>query len=72
VFVKNILYDRRSKVDRKSKDTKSRLNNFFNEVYEDLINEYHQVSIEEYILNNSDKKEYQQKKIIPKNKKLEF
>lgn len=72
MFVKNILYDRRSKVDRKSKDTKSRLNNFFNEVYEDLINEYHQVSIEEYILNNSDKKEYQQKKIIPKNKKLEF
>ena len=52
MFVKNILYDRRSKVDRKSKDTKSRLNNFFNEVYEDLINEYHQVSIEEYILNN--------------------
>ncbi len=60
VFVKNILYDGRSKVDRKSKDTKIRLNNFFNEVYEDLINEYHQISIEEYLLNNSDKKEYQQ------------
>ena len=60
VFVKNILYDGRSKVDIKSKDTKIRLNNFFNEVYEDLINEYHQISIEEYLLNNSDKKEYQQ------------
>ena len=72
MFVKNILYDERSKVDRKSKDTKIRLNNFFNEVYEDLINEYHQISIEEYLLNNSDKKEYQQKKIIPKNKKLEL
>lgn len=60
VFVKNILYDGRSKIDSKSKDTKIRLNDFFNEVYEDLINEYHQISIEEYLLNNSDKKEYQQ------------
>ena len=60
VFIKNILYDGRSKIDSKSKDTKIRLNDFFNEVYEDIINEYHQISIEEYLLNNSDKKEYQQ------------
>lgn len=60
VFIKNILYDGRSKIDRKSKDTKNRLSDFFNEVYEDIINEYHQISIEEYLLNNCDEKEYQQ------------
>ena len=50
VFIKNIGPDGRSKIDQNYKDTKIRLFNFFNEVYDVLINDYHQISIEEYLL----------------------
>ena len=49
VFVKNIAFDLRSKIDCQNLDTKTRLHKFFNETRILLQEEYHQVSIEEYI-----------------------
>ena len=53
VFIKNITFDGRSKIDKDNKDTKKRLFTFFNEVNPLLTNDYHQISIEEYILTKS-------------------
>ena len=53
VFIKNIGPDGRSKIDSFYKDTKERLYFFFKEVYERVSEEYHQITIEEYLLKNS-------------------
>ena len=53
VFIKNIGIDGRSKIDQNYKDTKERLLIFFNEVYDIIMNDYHQTTIEEYIIKNS-------------------
>lgn len=53
VFIKNIRSDGRSKIDQNYKDTKIRLLLFFNEVYNVLMNDYHQISIEEHLLRNA-------------------
>jgi len=58
VFIKNTMYDLRSKIDVQELDTKNRLSNFFNEVRDELSHDYHQISIEEYVL----KKELKNKK----------
>ena len=50
VFIKNIGFDLRSKIDCGDKDTKERLYMFFNEVYNLFSEEYHQMTIEEYLL----------------------
>ena len=50
VFIKNIGPDGRSKIDQNYKDTKMRLFIFFFFLYDALINDYHQISIEEYLL----------------------
>ena len=60
VFVKNIVADGRSKIDQDYKDTKKRLMVFFNEVYKEIIDEYHQISIEEYLLKNKENYEDKQ------------
>lgn len=59
IFIKNIGPDGRSKIDQYYKDTKIRLFNFFNEVYNTLTNDYHQINIEKYMLANSKDKELQ-------------
>ena len=53
VFIKNIGLDGRSKIDQNYKDTKERLLIFFNEVYDIIMNDYYQTTIEEYIIKNS-------------------
>jgi len=58
VFIKNIIYDGRSKIDQTYKDTKIRLLTFFDEVNEILTRGCHQISMEEYF-DDSDKKEYE-------------
>ena len=50
VFIKNICFDGRSKIDQQYKDTKERLHKFFNECIDVLTEEYHQVTIEEYMV----------------------
>ena len=50
VFVKNIGFDLRSKIDCVEKDTKERLYFFFGEVFNLFDEEYHQMTIEEYLL----------------------
>lgn len=49
VFVKNVAYDTGSKIDDEGLDTKIRLNNFFREASDILMNDNHQITIEEYI-----------------------
>ena len=53
VFVKNILNDGRSKIDRDYKDTKLRLYRFFNEVYDKVVKDNKEISMEEYMLRSS-------------------
>ncbi len=50
IFIKNVLYDGRSKIDQEGKDTKDRLLFFFKEASEAIINKYHQMTLEEYML----------------------
>ncbi|MBR4619169.1 MAG: hypothetical protein IKO49_07685 [Bacilli bacterium] len=50
IFIKNICFDGRSKIDQQYKDTKDMLTAFFNEVVQILTEEYHQTTIEEYIV----------------------
>lgn len=50
IFIKNIFFDLRSKIDVDGKDIKERLYFFFEEVYSLFDEEYHQMSIEEYLL----------------------
>ena len=69
VFIKNIIFDGRSKIDADSKDTKKRLLAFFKEVHKVLITEYHQISFEEYFLKNLTNIEYEEiKKYFKKTK----
>ena len=68
VFIKNIVFDGRSKIDQYQKDTKRRLATFFNEMHNVLINDYHQISIEEWLLKNSANGEYKQMKKVFKRK----
>ena len=68
VFIKNIVFDGRSKIDQKHKDTKIRLATFFNEAHNALINDYHQISIEEWFLKNSTSEECMQLKKVFKRK----
>ena len=56
VFVKNITYDLRSKIDSYGLDTKDRLNIFFREAIKRINEEYHQITIEEYMLKKTLKK----------------
>ena len=53
IFIKNILFDGRSKIDQNQKDTKERLACFFNEVHNILTKDSHQISIEEWLLRNN-------------------
>lgn len=48
VFIKNIGPDCRSKIDCQYKDTKERLWRFFEESIQNITEEYHQITIEEY------------------------
>ena len=68
VFIKNIVFDGRSKIDRDKKDTKKRLIDFFNEVHSILTNDYHQISFEEWFLRNSTSDEHNQMKKVFKRK----
>lgn len=56
IFIKNIAFDLRSKIDVQEKDTKERLFKFFEDVEQTLLEEYHQISIDEYVLMKSLKK----------------
>lgn len=68
VFIKNIGIDGRSKIDQNYKDTKERLLIFFNEVYDIIMNDYHQTTIEEYIIKNSKETETEKIKQFYKRK----
>ncbi len=48
VFIKNIGVDCRSKIDHQYKDTKKRLLIFFEEAIQNITEEYHQITMEEY------------------------
>ena len=52
IFIKNVNFDLRSKIDCQKLDTKERLYFFFEELYT-LFDEYHQTTIEEYLLSNN-------------------
>lgn len=52
VFIKNIMFDSRSKIDYMNKDTKDRLYLFFEEIDEVFKGEYHQLTLLEYLVNN--------------------
>ena len=66
IFIKNISFDLRSKIDCLEKDTKERLYFFFQEVYEKIIEENHQISIEEYLINNNLLNKEESKKYVKK------
>ena len=66
VFIKNILRDYRSKIDCFEKDTKERLYFFFEEAYERMKEEEHQISIEEYLINHNLLSKEESKKYIKK------
>ena len=52
VFIKNICYDGRSKMDYFGLDTKERLNNFFDEAIDVILEDNHQITLEEYTKKN--------------------
>ena len=66
IFIKNIGFDGRSKIDQLHLDTKKRLYIFFNEIYDRLIKIYNQISIEEYLINNKLLTKEESKKYIKK------
>ncbi len=68
VFIKNIGIDGRSKIDQKQKDTKRRLFTFFHEVYEELMNDYQQISMESYLLDNNTDDNYKEMQKVFKRK----
>ena len=68
VFIKNILFDGRSKIDQAQKDTKERLLTFFNEASHEILDDFHQISIEEYFLMNRPSEEISQMKRVFKRK----
>lgn len=57
VFIKNIGFDLRSKIDGLGLDTKERLFKFFMEAQQILLEEYHQISFDEYMLVRTLKKD---------------
>ena len=68
VFIKNICFDGRSKIDRYNKDTKKRLHLFFNEVNKILTSDTHQISVEEIMINNTNDYEIDKmKKVFKRN-----
>ena len=69
IFIKNIYFDLRSKIDSLKKDTKERLYFFFDEVFELFREENHQISMEEYLLDNNLLTKEESKKFV---KKWEF
>lgn len=66
VFIKNIGFDLRSKIDCQRKDTKERLHFFFKETYKLFNEEYHQTTIEEYLINNNLLTREESKKYVKK------
>lgn len=50
IFIKNVGFDLRSKIDCFNLDTKERLYKFFENARATLLEEYHQVTIDEYLL----------------------
>jgi len=50
IFIKNIGVDYRSKIDCNGYDTKERLYHFFIDVRERLLEEFHQMTIDEYLI----------------------
>lgn len=66
VFIKNIGFDIRSKIDAFEKDTKERLYIFFNTVYKLFFEETHQITIEEHLLNTNKLENEEIKKYILK------
>ena len=49
-FIKNVLHDIRSKIDCNKYDTKGRLSRFFQDVTCVMTEEFHQMTVDEYIL----------------------
>ena len=66
IFIKNIGFDLRSKIDCENLDTKERLYFFFKEIDEYVNEKYHQMTIEEYLLNNSNLSLEESKKYVKK------
>lgn len=56
VFIKNIAFDLRSKIDCQNLDTKKRLWQFFESSKNVLLEDYHQITIDEYMLKKLIKK----------------
>lgn len=56
IFVKNVGFDLRSKIDSFHLDTKERLYQFFENARICLLDEYHQISIDEFMLTRKPKK----------------
>ncbi len=54
IFIKNVGYDGRSKIDSYFKDTKERLYVFFNDIDEILANGFYQITTEEYLVKNKE------------------
>lgn len=50
IFIKNVGFDLRSKIDCEGLDTKKRLSEFFKKIESNLTEEYHQLTIDEYVL----------------------
>ena len=50
VFIKNVIHDIRSKIDCNKYDTKGRLSRFFQDVTCVMMEECHQITMDEYIL----------------------
>ena len=69
IFIKNVTYDLRSKIDCQGLDTKERLYFFFKEMIERFREEDHQMTTEEYMLENGGLDLEESKKYV---KKLEF
>ena len=68
VFIKNIVFDGRSKIDCDKKDTKIRLHNFFKEINQILTKDCRQISLEDYYMENYEKDTFEEAKRIFKRK----
>ena len=53
VFIKNVGFDLRSKIDCEGLDTKKRLSTFFEKIQSELTEDYHQINMSEYMLIRS-------------------
>lgn len=72
VFIKNIGFDCRSKIDCHDNDIKTRLFLFYKEVYERLYNDYHQMTIEEYTIKTNPEVKTKELKKYKLEKKLKY